>query len=300
MADDTPKFYKILFTENGVEKVDTQFIGLTHTREGRATGGSVFSPDGSTYVRYIPLDGLYIYDFDNSSGELSNFRQVEFPEVAFAGSVAISPNSRFLYTFAHTRVYQTDLWEKDLQEATVVVADRDTTLGDPPFIVNFYQSQLAPDCKIYVTTTFGWKYWSVVNAPDEPAPYCDFEQYSVDVKSTDAGMPNFPHFRGLQDEVCDPGLVPVIYTVPQAKSYKLFPNPVRDRLQISLQDGGRSGSMFSLYNMTGQLVRLEAMDDPSLHTVLVENLPSGLYFYKISDGAEVIQEGKIVISAEGQ
>ena len=85
-----------------------------------------------------------------------------------------------------------------------------------------------------------------------------------------------------------------------ANHFTIFPNPVRDRLQIRLEVGGRSGSMFSLYDMTGQIVRMEKMDDPSLHTVVVENLPSGLYFYKISDGADVIQDGKVVISAEGQ
>jgi len=32
----------------------------------------------------------------------------------------------------------------------------------------------------------------------------------------------------------------------------------------------------------------------------VENLPSGLYFYKIMGGAELIQDGKVVISADAQ
>ena len=140
MAELESKFYTILFTENGVESVTTQKIGPVDKVDSK--GGSTFSPDGKYYVQYIPEHGLFAYDFDNATGQLSNMRQVTFPDTAFAGGVAFSSNSRFLYTAAYDKIYQTDFWEEDLQEGTTLVVERDTSLGSPPFfIVNFYQPQ---------------------------------------------------------------------------------------------------------------------------------------------------------------
>jgi hypothetical protein len=97
------RYNKFLLTPTGVLGPFYQEIG-TPWLEIVFQGQSCFSPDGTKYVKYHFKSGLYIYNFDRCTGEMSNplYALYASPYDTIdcncnASGVAISPNSRFLY-----------------------------------------------------------------------------------------------------------------------------------------------------------------------------------------------------------
>lgn len=62
----------------------------------------------------------------------------------------------------------------------------------------------------------------------------------------------------------------------------LYPNPVQDKLQVSIADGSY---LYSIYDLRGQLLRSGAMSGNT--TLTMDDLPSGIYVFRIDS-----EEGK--------
>ncbi len=70
-----------------------------------------------------------------------------------------------------------------------------------------------------------------------------------------------------------------------------YPNPVKSNSEIYFGLNRKSDVDISIYNLKGQLVEtvIHGSFDPGYHSVRysVENLPNGIYFYKMSvDGVD--------------
>jgi hypothetical protein len=230
-------YFTIKVTANGIENVFVQSIGTPATHAGSSGGGqAVFSPDGTKYVRYNPFDGIFIYDFNRESGELSNFNLLSVPEIegVISGGTAISPNSRYLYVSHTVELYQYDLYTNDIEESKILI---DTFDGfQSPFSTLFYSMQLAPDCRIYMTSQNGTDRLHVIKSPDEAGGGCDFQQHAVELPSYQGtSIPQFPNYRlGPLVEGVDPEppceLVvsidePIITREGGLEKIYVFPNP---------------------------------------------------------------------------
>lgn len=233
----TNRYYTMLVTPDGLQDLGYQEVGLP-VKGG--LGQSVFSTDGSKYLRYdvFSIDqGSYLnfYDFDRCSGLLSNQLELHLTDSAGAGGVAVSQSSRFAYVSSHRFVYQFDLWATDIVSSQDTVAVADGFASPWPHSSRFFLCQLAPNGKIYINTPSGSNVLHVIHDPDKKGDACNVENHGIHLPSRNAfTMPNFPYFRlgPLGGSPCD---TLGIDNVPIAK-FRHEQNEPGDFLKVRFRD----------------------------------------------------------------
>lgn len=148
-------------------------LAIAHTQRGNETGGA--TDNGA----------VYLYDFDDATGILSN--PVIVKNNAPAYGVEFSPKSEKLYASYNNQangfggIHQYNLLSNDIAGSDVLIANttQSATL------------QLGPNGKIYFAIVQG-DHLSVINAPDEPGALCDFDEFGVFLTATSSfGLPPF-------------------------------------------------------------------------------------------------------------
>ncbi len=220
-----------------------------------SAGQSAFSTDGSTLAMYCPLSGLDLYDFDRETAMISNYRHLDIPSTIRSSGVCFSPSNRFIYVSNGDKFWQIDLEEPTLESGLLLIDEYDPNLGEG-FTANFNQMQLGPDCRIYMNSTNQTRTLHIINSPDEKGEACDFVQrgFELPYVCQPGSLPNFPHFRIDEEEVCDPDLVTSVFGFPVevVKRLDVHPNPTSGELTIDLPEV-MSGRL-SVRDVTGQVV----------------------------------------------
>jgi hypothetical protein len=192
------EYYRILLSPKGFEVIGTQKIGEIIKNSLSQT---CFSPDGTKYVhngllRYDEPADITLYDFDRSTGLLSNSKRISYTVGTVASGVAFSPDNRFLYTSSSNKLMQWDLKNKDFAKSGDTIAIYDGYKEEDFFQTNFYLMQLAPDGKIYLNTVGSTKNLHIIHKPNKKGLSCQFQQRGLRLKSWNAKtLPNFPNFR---------------------------------------------------------------------------------------------------------
>ncbi len=200
----TNRYYTLKVSPDGILMENSQSIGEPFPS---GLGQAVFSPDGTKYVNFTTHnfeEGQFvnIYNFDRCSGILEVIAQINYNDTAFSGGVAISPNSRFLYVSSYVNIYQYDLWADDIEASRETVAVYDGVLSPPPFSLptRFFLCQLAPDGKIYISSTNTVRVLHVIHNPNAKGAACQVEQRGLELSTLNAfGIPNHPYY-GLGPE----------------------------------------------------------------------------------------------------
>ncbi len=223
----------ILINDNGIilDKTQSSHQDFDSFRSS-ASGTAKFSPDGTKYAIYNYYDQLHVYDFDRSTGTLSNHQklniipqeQIDREQIIFS-SVEWSPNSRYIYTATHEYLHQVDVDEPDVVKKIVLVDTYNGTLD--PFVTSFFLMAQGPDCKIYMCPKSGSYSLHVINKPDEAGKACDFVQNGIKLPNSNGGsLPNFPRFRVDEVEKCNPGITSLFgEQVYYRRDLQVFPNP---------------------------------------------------------------------------
>ena len=155
-------------------------------------GAMKVSPDGKQLCQtHFPLlDGLtkenffQIFDFDNSTGVISNPRKITVPNNRYYAP-EYSPDSKLLYV---TKIQDStiDQFEATLSSAGLIVASRVSI----PATIGFFGLQIAPDNKIYAAKmTYNL---SVISNPNVKGIGCNFELDKIHLTSY-SGL-NFPNY----------------------------------------------------------------------------------------------------------
>ncbi|MEE9439036.1 MAG: T9SS type A sorting domain-containing protein [Saprospiraceae bacterium] len=231
--------YKMLIDDSGLHVVDSFDIGTIIDKNIAGGTQASFSPDGLLFATYDERTMLRLYDFDRETGDLSNYRIYDIPEIEpliSFGGLAFLPDSRFIYLSESTALWQYDLWIEGDPESPVLIDTFDGFYDIHPLLeTKITKMQLRPDCKIYIGTGNGTKYLHVINRPNEKGVACNFSQHAVELpNSNDQGsMPNFPHFRMDEADICDPTItnifgVPLDVTTPT----KIIPNPAYSTISV--------------------------------------------------------------------
>ena len=159
-----------------------------------------FSPDGSILASANANSGLYLYDFDTTTGILSNQQAIRIPfPNASAYGIEFSPNQNFLYVHATNFVPPNDpnvsssLWQFDLTaadiSASVVELDNRAIFRGA--------LQLAQNGKIYRTVaesyTEGSPYLGVIENPNELGTAANYIHNAISLNGRNAtqGLPPF-------------------------------------------------------------------------------------------------------------
>ena len=299
------QFFKILF-ERGKFDISEQAIGLP-TIDG--LGQACFSPDGTKYVNISAHSfgrgvRINLYDFNRCNGELSNHIQWIGDYPIIGGGVAFSPNSRFLYVTSGEKIYQYDTWETNLLASKVMVAEYDgfidVVVTSPtttfPVGTRFFLMQLAPDGKIYVNVTNGSYMLHVIENPNEKGLACNVKQHSIKLPTPNQTMPIFPNYRlgALEGSPCDT-LVSSNSDIVLQNEIEVFPNPTNGNIQIEWASPLISEVSFSIFDISGKQV-FEKTFIPQGHqeSIVLGNLPQGIYFYQLSSEKQTLKTDKLV------
>jgi Secretion system C-terminal sorting domain len=274
-------FFVLRITENGVSLFAKQCIGDT-SEVFDFGGAATISPNGKKYVKTFHRDSIFLYDFDNSTGLLSNFKKLKGPDTtSFGQGVQFSANNRYLYLTRYSKVYQFDLEANDVQASRTVVGDvtnfpKDDQKGE------LHEMRLAPDGKIYIASPFSHRFLSVINRPNCHGKLCDFRPYAVELKFYSyGGLPNIPHFtQPPANYNCDS-----LNTATEeiSENFTIYPNPTTGILTINTANKDVKELSIQVINLNGQVVKREILRgvNPEMN---IQSLPTGLYFLKIKTG----------------
>jgi len=288
-------YYLILF-ENG----ESHFIGLQSIEEPtnpKATGGQgKFSPDGTKFAWFHPRNGLFLYDFDRESGQLTNFNRIEIPETDFiTGGLEFSPTGRFLYVNHDSSLFQLDLTVQDIQNSLTHIADYDGFADPLPTF--FFSMQSTPDKRIIMNVLNGSQYLHVIQKPDEKGIACQFEQQAIKLPTVNNfTLPYFPNYRlgSITEPLCDSVMVNIKYETHASDiSFVISPNPASDFINISYQEPIQS---LSIHDSLGHLVYIQNRLLSLMSEVDVSRFRAGLYFVSLKRNDGSVITNKFVVN----
>jgi len=289
-------YYRLLLDPSGLHVDGTQKVGSlfgAHLTLSQA----VFSPDGTRYARtrsglYYEPDTMNVYDFDRCTGLLNNSLLIAHPtdSILSGATLAISPNSRYLYKSLGQYLWQYDLQAADIKASRQLVYTA-TQYG-------FFAMQLGSDGKIYICPGGASSVLSRIDYPDLPGPACGVCEGCIILPTPNYGsMPYFPNFRlgPVDGSVCDSLGLSRVLEVEQGGAYKVYPNPVTEALTVRLPALLPGHALrFALTDALGRAVRERMLTDFETE-VDVAGLPKGMYFWRVSAGEEALQTGKIIV-----
>jgi hypothetical protein len=156
----TNTYKSFLVTSSGIGDPVTASLGTTVSS---FTAQLKFSPDG-TKVASADEENINLFDFDATTGVLSNARLLVLPQFLWPDAVSFSPDGTKLYA-AMQSVVQYDVSSGDISK---IKASEQVLKG---YVNNnFYDFQLAPDGKIYITKGGGGgtsDYLGAITNPNE-------------------------------------------------------------------------------------------------------------------------------------
>jgi hypothetical protein len=119
----------------------------------------------------------------------------------------------------------------------------------------------------------------VINNPDEKGKACDFTQHSIKTPYLigTKSLPNYPHFRIDEDQICDPTIVSVFgETVWYRRNLEVYPNPSSGIFHIRLPDAG--AGKLAVFNMNGQVIyQKEVSNIINVDLIDISHVPAGQY-----------------------
>ena len=126
----------------------------------------------------------------------------------------------------------------------------------------------------------------MIHHPDGKSKDCQLEQRGLKLPyfMSLGTLPNYPHFRTGEDQVCDPNIVSSIPWLGDAlKEISIYPNPTQNTLNIKGLPNAKYG--YNIHNTQGILTSNGSLTDDTIDTSSLEN---GMYFLQIWN------EGKLV------
>lgn len=270
-------YHRVLLTPAGIF-ADTIHYGASHPGQSH-TGRAVFSPDGQWYGRYDSNTGISLMKFDRCDGSFTN--EITKDESYFpnsnllVGGLEFSPSSNFLYVTSIVEVNQFDLNAVDVMNSQIRVAQVDTF--NCPFAVNLGWPTLAPDGKIYISSTNGIYCVSYIDQPDSPGVACNVVKHGVTFPMSIGSLstfPNNPNFRlGMKD--CTTGLDDI-----KEDQFSVSPSPATNKIIFQFKGERNEEFMFTLYNSLGILVKTVSSHASNNKNELdISTLAKGIYIY---------------------
>ncbi len=250
---------------------------------GNGGGGQVtFSPNGKKYVHCTSLNGLWVFDFDNATGTLSNPLQLTFPvPSSHYRGVCFSPNSRYLYVASYLQLWQFDMEASDIQASLQLVGQIDGS-NPIPGGGSLAFSQLGADGKIYIAGPGNHYYLSRINKPNCPGTACDFRQWEISLLAANyAGLPNMPHFNIIESDY-DCESVSTDEEQIKKDALRVFPNPFTNVLQVS--HDFHQPVRYALFNTIGQTISEGELNKSETFIRVRDDVPPGVYYLSIWSG----------------
>jgi len=233
-------------------------------------------------------------DFDRCAGVFSN--PLHLPATLLPANpggpsgTGFSASSKYLYLSWLGTLYQFDI------QAPGVLASRQEV--GRALTYSLFQQRLAPDGKIYMSSSVGMNYLHVIHEPEKAGVDCRFEEIGLRLPARRSwNMPNLPWLRlyELPESLCDTLSPPD----PPPGQILLAPNPSPDEIRITLPElyDENNPAQFRLYDALGRLV-YHSRWERGARTLIADlsRLPAAMYFWEVHSGKERKGQGKLVLA----
>ena len=282
-------------TASGVSFSHEQAIGTPHIYNLTELQGHMkASPDNKklavTLRSYDPARGpvpgpFEVYDFDNSTGMLSNPQNLG--EYTLQYGVSFSPGSRLLYLhgFAETGrdagdlMYQFDLADDDPVSSRTGLLR--SIFPNRANLANF-NLQIGPDGRIYgagnlsESTDFTGNRLLVINRPDRLGVDTEVSLLTLNWPETRVGI-DLPNFIQSTFEGLSPGDNPNAPCNDEI-GIDLYPNPAENYITLEVAERCFSAYTLTFYNTIGQRMGEHFVDQQEFGPIDVQSFKRGLYF----------------------
>ncbi len=185
------RFLVFEVNENGVNPIPQSFeIGSVHgnTNNSVNTRGELKANLSGTRLCSVQNqnDGaVELFDFDNTTGEISNV--LSLPNLDYPFGVSFSPNEELLYigTWSTEQVIPNRLYQFDISSnSTADIAASQTELHSSPVPQSMGSIKLAPNGKLYLAKD--GNSLGVINNPNTPGAACDYQHNGLDLEGGNA------------------------------------------------------------------------------------------------------------------
>jgi hypothetical protein len=259
----TTEFKSFLVNAAGIQPPVSVFTGIV------PQDISLLKANGnSDKICYVEVNGTGLFDFDNSTGMISNYLDLG----KYSLSASFAPAGNLLYVLEYSspmrRIMQYDLTASNIPASY-------TYIDSLPIFPIAGGMMLGPDCKIYLAI-MGSNYLDVINYPDVAGTGCGFTQNAVYLggRQCENQLPN--NIDGLFANQCTSLQVPgagntlsfQLYPVP-AHNFLLIETPYDKNLHVTLTD------------ICGKQLFTKAFSPGQLKELDVRNLSPGIYFIRI-------------------
>lgn len=192
----TNEFVSFLMSNTGIST--TPVSSFAGELVNNSYGQMKISPNGKKlavtnsifYFDQTLSKSIELFDFDNSTGEVSNALNLTFLINTDTYGLEFSPNSNYLYVstlYGNERIYQFDISSNDASE----ILNSSTTINNVGTMVDaFFALQLGPDGKIYQVNRSGTSL-SVINFPNNPGASSGYQLSQISLMNREGayGLP---------------------------------------------------------------------------------------------------------------
>lgn len=266
-------------------------------------GQATFNSSGNILAWYSRTNGLEIMNFDRTTGTLSEYKKISIVDSSGGyGGVAFSPNERFLYVSTAWDLYQIDMNAKDIEQSMELIQHYNGSYcncGSINFQALYYQMQLGPDCRIYISSHSSVLCLHVILYPDRKAKECQFVETGLKLSSYNyRSIPEFPNYRIEKTFPCDSTLRTETFNLKFGDEYQLisvYPNLIYDKLNLDIELIGENYANFELFTINGKRIINDKLSTSISHYLYdIHDLAPGIYFYQIFNKKGILDRGRLV------
>ncbi len=303
------EFWALRLTANGITDTVISAIGSLHDGTLSRTQGQLkFSNNGHkiAIAGSNGLDVLEIFDFNQTTGVVSNMKKIEKINNDHASiyGVEFSPDDSKLYVQGLTSLGLSYAFfaQYDLNAGGGNIDSINSSLymiySDTLGLMSPCGLQIATNNKIYLVSINDQATLSVVNNPNAQGAACSYQDQAVILSPGTTGSYTLPSFiAGFEYnnalKQCD--IPDNISAVDAENNISIAPNPFSGNTIIHIPPSMKNRTM-TLINYLGEKVR-EIYTGSSTKIMLNrEELPAGLYFIHWTDHKNVSQVRKILIA----
>ncbi|AHJ97254.1 T9SS type A sorting domain-containing protein [Hymenobacter swuensis] len=227
-------FFSFLLTSTGVNSAPVvSAVGPVHQGGGsffgsaNAVGYMKISPNGTKLALAQRDSQFELYDYNNNSGQVSNYISLRGTS-SFHYGVEFSPDNSRLYTTMYSDGgFDTNVYQYNIQagSSTAIQNSRQIVASIPGLSSAI---QAASDGKLYLSG-LNKPYLNSIEYPNNLGSACGFQQNSVSlgIKLGQNGLPNQPNVVSVIMKNMMPSTM---------NRLKIYPNPTKDFIVLYLSD----------------------------------------------------------------
>ncbi|TVR81364.1 MAG: T9SS C-terminal target domain-containing protein [Chitinophagaceae bacterium] len=282
--NNTDSFYVFELTANGISGVVKNKVGPHNPYHA----GALRASNNGQKLFHGGLMYAALYDFDNATGEISNF-----VDLGIKGyDAAFSPNCRFLYVTGSNGSSQlpNQLWQFDMHDYDIENSGQQ--IGSTSNLA-FGNIQIAPDEKIYIAKFLSSPNLAVINNPNELGTDAGFVENGIHLagKVSRGGLPNFANdvlgeclpykVENTENNHGQPTTNPLISLSQQSyNKLKVNLDNLQDVNEVVLHYRKSQEDSWEVFTGTGNSVYLEGLEAGTEYEIVLSSYSSNSYQYQ--------------------